>query len=101
MFSTSHFSAKLCRTIEPKRAGPTGAARQHSPKSPHHRPAEAPSRCLKSVWRPRSTGIRTDSGRTGIGRIYAVRQTMGGGDYIVKQLAVAPIAVQVCALLAR
>ena len=34
---------------------------------------------------PRSTGIRTSSGRTGIGRIYALRQTIGAGDYIVKK----------------
>jgi hypothetical protein len=73
-----------------ERGTPPARRRRHSPQSRHHRPAAPPSRWPKSVWRPRSRGIRTSSGRTGIGRICAVRQTMGEGDCIVKQLAVAP-----------
>ena len=38
----------------------------------------------------RVCGDPDQSGRTGIGRICAVRQTMGEGDCIVKNLAVAP-----------
>jgi hypothetical protein len=86
----SDFSAKLCRTVARKSGVPHRRGAGDTHRNRRTIAPAPPSRWPKSVWRPRSRGIRTSSGRTGIGRICAVRQTMGEGDCIVKQLAVAP-----------